>query len=320
MTRHIALLGAGFSRNWNGPLAAEVYDALLSDPGIQADPALRELVLTYRRGGQFELALYELQLQAATNSEAQVRLRVFQSAILAIFRRVNQAFIEMTEFDIGRFVGSRVTDFLIGFDAIFSLNQDILLERHHISVGNVALAAGDRWSGGACLPGVRAAGLPYFDHAGWLDRKWTVTPPFEVPRRSQPVFNLHGAANWIDQGGANLLIIGGGKEEAIRANPLLSWNLDQFRAALTSPDTRLMIIGYGFQDAHVNNLLEEGIAAGLKLFIVDPVGVELIDRAQGLAAPETMLQSVQGVSRRALRTTFGEDQAEREKLMGFFAS
>jgi hypothetical protein len=36
---HILLTGAGFSYNWGGPLAADVFNALLSDGGIDDIPA-----------------------------------------------------------------------------------------------------------------------------------------------------------------------------------------------------------------------------------------------------------------------------------------
>jgi hypothetical protein len=39
--KHIALLGAGFSRNWGGWLADEAFGHLIGSPEAQADAAIR---------------------------------------------------------------------------------------------------------------------------------------------------------------------------------------------------------------------------------------------------------------------------------------
>jgi len=41
---HVLLLGAGFSRNWGGWLATEVFEYLLGCPEIANDPNLRALL------------------------------------------------------------------------------------------------------------------------------------------------------------------------------------------------------------------------------------------------------------------------------------
>src|SRR5687768_17364406 len=53
------LLGAGFSRNWEGWLASEADEYLLGHPLV--DGAIRELLWRHRKTGGFEAALGELQ-------------------------------------------------------------------------------------------------------------------------------------------------------------------------------------------------------------------------------------------------------------------
>jgi hypothetical protein len=56
---YVLLLGAGFSRNWGGWLAAEAFEYLLGC--AQIDIGLKNLLWKHRRRGGFEDALAELQ-------------------------------------------------------------------------------------------------------------------------------------------------------------------------------------------------------------------------------------------------------------------
>ena len=57
--RHILLLGAGFSRNWGGLLANEVFDYLIGQQNVAQDGYLRSLLWNHRTTGGFENALAE---------------------------------------------------------------------------------------------------------------------------------------------------------------------------------------------------------------------------------------------------------------------
>jgi hypothetical protein len=59
---HILLTGAGFSYNWGGPLAADVFNGLLSDNDI--DDHTRNLLFASHGSGGFERILADLQLSA----------------------------------------------------------------------------------------------------------------------------------------------------------------------------------------------------------------------------------------------------------------
>src|SRR5258707_12079174 len=59
--------------------------------------------------------------------------------------------------------------------------------------------------------------------------------------------------------------MGGNKSANIAASELLSWYEQEFRNALREPGARLMVIGYGFADTHINDDIRDGAAAGMKL-------------------------------------------------------
>ena len=58
--------------------------------------------------------------------------------------------------------------------------------------------------------------------------------------------------------------MGGKKAISIDQFQLLAWFHREFRQFLQRPDTRLMVIGYSFSDAHINTAIEEGVEKGLK--------------------------------------------------------
>jgi hypothetical protein len=85
-----------------------------------------------------------------------------------------------------------------------------------------------------------------------------------------------------------------------------------------------MIIGYGFGDDHINKALLNAVRAGLQIFIIDPRGVDILDRRPktGILGTPTELMEMQpnmiGASRRSLRGTFGGDDVEHARVMKFF--
>ena len=110
-----------------------------------------------------------------------------------------------------------------------------------------------------------------------------------------------------------MLIMGGNKIAAIRRHPLLIWYHDLFEAYLSEPDSRLMVIGYGFRDPHINRMIMRaaGKNPSMLLFLVDPRGRSILPK-QIAAIDDT------GTSRPLLKDTFSGHEAERKKLMSFF--
>ncbi len=90
--KHVLLLGAGFSRNWGGWLASEVYEYLIGCTQVRSDPELRKLVTNHKY--DFEGALGQLQsnYRNAKTPEARQRLLALQSAVCEMFEQMEAAF------------------------------------------------------------------------------------------------------------------------------------------------------------------------------------------------------------------------------------
>jgi hypothetical protein len=94
------------------------------------------------------------------------------------------------------------------------------------------------------------------------------------------------------------------------------------------PKARLMVIGYSFSDAHLNEVILDSIKTNdLEIFIVDPAGLGIIDKRNKSAAipqpKEDMQELIEsrliGLSTRPLSTTFHNDTVENARLFKFFA-
>lgn len=323
---YLLLLGAGFSRNWGGWLAQEAFEYLLGSPDV--DDGLRSLLWQHRTKGGFESALGVLQDEhfRSGRQSPEARLVSLQNAIKQMFADMNKTYYRpdfIYEFQQTR--DFMVNSFLARFDAIFTLNQDLLIERRYIQDNGVSLIS-RRWSRSQ-IPGIRQISRP--PRNGDPNVSGLLSPDsstFSVAPRQQPYFKLHGSSNWIDPDGQGLLVLGGNKLSMIKRHPVLEWYFDQFRDYLSQPNVRLMVIGYSFGDDHINNLICEAAAGGgLEIFIIDPIGVDILDKNLGatIHSPgELALQlwpRLCGTSRRSLREIFGSDRTEHAKVMRFFA-
>ncbi|MFN0304707.1 MAG: SIR2 family protein [Burkholderiales bacterium] len=325
---YVALLGAGFSRNWGGWLANEAFEYLIGTPQAMADPGLRKLLWRYQDKGGFEDALAELQESLQPRPRPEYRMEYMdnkvplrsqagelQAAIKRMFEAMNAAYNSQSEID------DNMGSFLASFDAIFTLNQDMLLERLYARRLEYMTAGRKIWKG-ATLPGMKK--MEKIGHSGgvefWSEYLWEPAPADQFPAQPeaglQPIYKLHGSSQWRAVGGGTpLLIIGGEKSRAIKQFEVLEWYAGRFDSWLAN-GTRLMVIGYGFRDRHINHALLRAEAKGLQLFIVDPTGLSGVATSPELKALAE--RSLIGASRRPIRETMGRDVVERAKILRFF--
>ena len=185
---HVLLLGAGFSRNWGGWVASEAFEYLLGSP--QLDDDIRGLL--WGRKGGYEEALASL--QSEPDPVHRQRLTKLESAILQMFADMNEAFSEMTEsdFNFRNVPDLPVTSFLARFDAIFTLNQDLLIERQYLAENLGMLLQPRGWQIPRMEPTTQPAATAIKEVKEW--RPMDVSK-FVVDANMQPYFKLHGSSN-----------------------------------------------------------------------------------------------------------------------------
>ncbi|PAJ88297.1 hypothetical protein DF011_17750 [Burkholderia ubonensis] len=327
------LLGAGFSRNWGGWLAAEAFEYLLGCPEVNSNAFLSGLLWRTQQAGGFENALAELQDLVRREPEHADDLESLRGAVLGMFNVMNQCFFGLQNFDQNNNGNLGIRPFLTTFDAIFTLNQDLLLEYHYLT-HDVALLAnrlGQRRWHGSTIPGMRSVPNPNRHPMQHWFGNWTPAPDdeFQVEAGCQPYIKLHGSSNWTqnDQGGP-MLIMGGNKANEIGLVPVLQWYQTLLTEYLTRGDSRLMVIGYGFRDDHINEIISDAVTNhNLKLFVISPDGADqarkIAPTAGAAIQQRTVLEDVFrrgliGASRRSIHEIFsGRDPIELSKLQRF---
>jgi hypothetical protein len=210
-----------------------------------------------------------------------------------------------------RFWGQRGQGIETGF--LFTLNQDLWPERTLYNEHVYGAA-------GAALPGLRRKPdqrLFTTDIGAYGDR--FVMEPVDDPvtqgqlRRQFNVIKLHGSFNWRTPDGRNGLVVGTGKTGQIATWPLLAWYHDIFRQVLTVGGARLMIVGYGFADEHINALIADAAKNhGLKVFIWD-CGSDLMDRVRAAPHGAPIWDAVLSTATRPMIEVFPSNQAETEE-------
>jgi hypothetical protein len=297
------LSGAGLSKNWGGYLGGEIWGCLLSHPKIANDPDLRTILL---RRTNFELALADLKSERRNASP-------FYAALAAVFDAHD---LLLRSEDSGRPQTFKFLKFLKRFKAagtgyLFTLNQDLLLEGlHHDDIYHERPSRpGIPYAQGAYT--ARFRGPTLLDGEAQPPAVPTVVPDGGFPLAGRLNYiKLHGSVDWPGDGG---MVVGGGKPELIAAHPLLSWYRDVFRQVCSHNDVRLMVIGYSFNDPHINETIANGVRGnGLRFYVINPEDpTSLKERLQ----PADLWNGVTGYSTRSLRELFaGHDMQDTAEL------
>ena len=313
---NILITGAGFSRNWGGWLANEAFEYLLGVDDLH--PRVRRLLWDHKERKQGFEGVYTALKSAATNPTEQDIFLQFDAAVSGMFHVMRGGFASATLY-------SHILRFLAQFEAIFTLNQDTLMEQKYLAFGRDDFR---EFSGGVFFGG-EAPGLKKAQDKEWESPGfYTPTePPYKISERFQPYFKLHGSSNWTaSNDGRLMLILGGGKDAEIHKYPLLTWYFSEFERRIAG--NQVVIIGYSFGDEHINKRLSAAARKGTRYFIIDPNGADVVDKRDPRAQipqprdefMETMMECIDGASRRSLLSTLQEDRIERTKLNHFMTA
>jgi len=252
----ILLTGAGFTANFGGFLAKQMWAEIFNNSILESSnmKKLRDEL----KNGKFDFEeIYSRIIENPSSFTAEEKT-TFQAVVnhpyLVMDGMIQEASLWETSgihpADLSNFLDffSKDVDGKVG--ACFTLNQDLFMERQF---------------------GWNPLGLPNknLDH----DKSLPKDADFETFKASTTqqfsFIKLHGSLRWLAQDGDRIKIIGVNKERAIEKVLLLKWYFELFKEALNRNDVKLVIIGYGFRDEHINKILIDAINGyGLKLYIV----------------------------------------------------
>ena len=116
---------------------------------------------------------------------------------------------------------SGIVNFLARFDAIFTLNQDTLIEQQYFPAAGQDIAV--------YRPGiVRALDSLTFGRVAERIELYKPDETLTLLHRSQPYIKLHGSIDIMEGDREMMLVIGGNKPESVAQQPLLKWYHDMF--------------------------------------------------------------------------------------------
>lgn len=279
--RRALLTGAGFGKNWDGYLANAIWSQLASSLAVRGSPPLASIF--NREIGYFENALAEVRL-AAMKDEA------LRPAVDALEKEIIEVFIEQEQIIRGNYrtgainaqgveemlslfgrgpvsAGNRFQAFDSGY--IFTVNQDLLVE---------CITPNGHMYHQPTTPGV----APFTDQqkltrdsfrpdgANLRETRRVRTGEDMTLAGNLNYIKMHGSHEWRTDDGRDVLVVGGSKEDSIREFPLLATYLEVFSAVCSTPGLRLMVLGYGFGDAHINRIIANGVRSNeLTLAVFD---------------------------------------------------
>ncbi len=264
INKHILFTGAGFTYNFGGFLAKEMWALIFNDPHIQDYPAIKNLMK-----GEFSYeSVYDDILEGNfPDNEKKAITNAIRSAYEKLDKKLysykygkHPVSIDDVNKFITRFAWNRPQK---GF--MFTLNQDRFIERYFSSSDYSIVTLGVQKP---LITDTTDEDIQLPDSLGSMVSKISDAQFFYV--------KLHGSYKWKSSDGSDRMVIGRNKKDQMEKEPILNYYLDCFKKVLSMPDIKLFVIGYGFGDEHINEIIADSIMNyNLKLYVLNPCNPEI---------------------------------------------
>jgi SIR2-like domain len=271
----VLLTGAGFTANFQGFLAKDMRFRIMGNTKLQARSKIVHLLQSKH---SFE-AVYNDVINGDYDAEDKATL---DEAVQTTYKDLDCVVRENPYSSPQRrcpinihAVGTLLERFASEAKArgyIFTLNQDLLVERWYLGQNNLLdtpamrpLSLNPRYR---CLDPTDYLSVPAAEHVDTMRRQHEDKNPL----RCLYYIKLHGSMNWQREvGNRKMMVIGGDKLTQIRNEPLLNWYYEIFKRVLSCQNRRLLVVGYGFGDPHINKVIRKAVDEhGLRLYVVSP--------------------------------------------------
>lgn len=266
----VLLTGAGFSKPFGGYLAGEMWAVLFNNLNTEITRNVRAIL----RGEMDYESVYDSVLSGNFTDVEKDR---FADALLEAYGALDRSIQSclgnepMLTSPLHAFISLfKGEDRQRGF--IFTLNQDVLLERFYRPPNTLFIPA-------------------LGQHPDWFTGRMDRNTPLQVdmppPDRLKKFrenfwkkqlglgnfvyVKLHGAYGWRSSRIKNAMVIGHNKAGVIAKEPLLDWYRDLFKEVLNYGNQILVVVGYRFMDEHINNIIADAAKTNLQLHVISPM-------------------------------------------------
>lgn len=295
-SENILLTGAGFTKNFGGLLASEMWAEIFNHEKIQAQPKIKDLMWDESKSFDYE-SIYDSIKEDSSYTD--VEKEAFNDAVKSAYEYIDSILIDIIKDHPYPTELNNVHNLISGFSQtgsysytgtnnvvhyvypktsiksfIFTLNQDLFFERLYDNHYEAKLS----------IPGIKS-------NSEWFkttfNRPLNLSDYYQLPNEEELncikldilsdgnffLIKLHGSYNWKSSDGSQkmAMVIGSGKIEQIQKEPLLGYYFDVFEKVLYQNQRRLFIIGYGFNDKHINHIISNSMRdKGLQIYIISP--------------------------------------------------
>lgn len=282
MANRVLLTGAGFTYNFGAPLAHEmathIFNSLKCPEGKKLKETLRNHAYNY------EDVYLDIITGDYTTDEKKRMYNALSEAYKYLDNIINKInneqshIIHLIEDELIR--NLQINRYGSGF--IFTLNQDLFIERrcrHKVDIVYRLPAANTKFLMPDNIDQNFDLNLcSYNNDSSQIEEEknkfLAELGKIRERRNSTPLIayvKLHGSMDWFINEVNQLMIVGGNKIDYINKLPLLKWYYELFKNELSKEEVKLLIIGYGFMDDHINLAIKEAIEIyGLQLYIINP--------------------------------------------------
>ncbi len=278
ISKYVLLTGAGFTHNYGGFLAnrmwSEIHNRYLK---LATKLETDKLKIAIKKTFNYE-DLYEDVLRPSefTDDEKNMFFKAVMGAydvLDDVIREFRQEFYSSDVLDLNKLRNffERLSGKPKERGFFFTLNQDLFIERYCYG-GNI----------GPSLPGLQVENKRFaskesrpLQEIGYVRITRDESADYQqIDFKNQSKLfyvKLHGSYDWRDDDNQEILIIGTNKPSKISSNPILSWYFSLFKSVMSIPNMRLMVIGYGFKDKHINEVIAKAAKEyNLKIYILNP--------------------------------------------------
>lgn len=275
----ILLTGSGFSKGIADiPLVNDIYKLLCANKALMACENIRKALAKHTN---YELSYAEIQDPKEKELFSITIHNIFETAERAITAKwweskVGSSTDEQLHEKLRYFIQKRLNPNHIIF---FTLNHDCFIERYKV--------LGREQSGDDFY--LFREQMHYKNNKNDSETKQLLRSttqlnfaPGHVPdfilHEETPIattgsihyIKLHGSVNWYEHINSKCMVIGTDKLGTINNSIILKEQFNYFKEQLAKPKTSLTIVGYGFQDSHINEAIKSSLDKTLSLHIIDP--------------------------------------------------
>jgi hypothetical protein len=268
----VLLTGAGFTANFGGFLASGMWSRIFNHREIHRYPSL---VHVLKQDFHVESVYHQVMYGNQYMLEEQ---NAMQTAVHDAYQQLDASTRHCWGPGASCPVSHRgIGNLLEGFASegtergfVFTLNQDFFVERWHLGTHKLLRTPGMEIRHRS--PCNEAHDIPTYTVPSIRDIE-AKHDAYEEERSANWLYyvKLHGSMNWRTSDGREVMVIGGEKPIQIGREPLLDWYFEIFKQVFSSPQRRLLVIGYGFGDEHINEVIAHAITEhGLHLYVLCP--------------------------------------------------